>query len=524
MPPKDENSSASARMGILGLNDLKYVLEPDMSVAINATHKQHYFQQTSYTNSSNTTSICVLNSGADYVDPKRSFLAFTVRLGPNADQTSDVKEDPFFSSVAGALNWSFSPPSAATTDSSKTRPNGQFSQFGESSMLTEAIVASRATEVRVAREHGSAMNLIKQITISSRSGDEISRVDNANLLAYIQSQYMKTEQWNRTIDSSMGRHWSCPTLLAASGAYKQADANRTARFCIPLSCLSGVFNYDRLLPSQLMSGLQIRIEWERPDIAYIATGTDVDVTVPPSEYTISDIYFNLMSVQLTDSIQRLLNEHSATNGLEIVFADWSHCAYPITSSTMHAEVRQAVSRALRAIARVRYDLPSSTTMATSRFRGDSFEAERWRTSQYQWQLGSLYFPQQPIRVKSKPLDGTNDAGYWGTAGPAFTYEHMTTEPYLHTIDCVGGMKAGSQLAVSVDNVAFELRAHLMSCCLERSSLFNLSGIPINNSRVLALNFDYQFENHVANVKTKLDIFLQYVRLVRVWLTNTEVEQ
>lgn len=68
----------AARSGLIGLNNLTYRLEPDMSVAVNCTDKNHFFQQQTYENSQRA--VCVLNSGADYIDPRRSFLCFTIKL------------------------------------------------------------------------------------------------------------------------------------------------------------------------------------------------------------------------------------------------------------------------------------------------------------------------------------------------------------------------------------------------------------------------------------------------------------
>ena len=55
--------------------------------------------------------------------------------------------------------------------------------------------------------------------------------------------------------------------------------------------------------------------------------------------------------------------------------------------------------------------------------------------------------------------------------------------------------------------------------LERSSMFELAGVPINNSRVLALHM----EMDLALDRT-VDVYLKYVKLARVFLNNVEVEQ
>ena len=71
-------------------------------------------------------------------------------------------------------------------------------------------------------------------------------------------------------------------------------------------------------------------------------------------------------------------------------------------------------------------------------------------------------------------------------------------------------------------------ATTIATTLERSTLFDLSGIPINNSRVLALRGEVQFVNEAdrvdPNFRATLFAFLKYVRLARVFLVNCEVEQ
>ena len=75
---KQGGGDLSKRQGLISVNNLTYVLEPDLSVATNKTHKVHYFQANNYTSGQNA--ICILNSGADYIDTRRSWLQFDVTL------------------------------------------------------------------------------------------------------------------------------------------------------------------------------------------------------------------------------------------------------------------------------------------------------------------------------------------------------------------------------------------------------------------------------------------------------------
>jgi hypothetical protein len=72
------DSDMGKRQGLIAVNDLTYALEPDLSVAVNKTMKKHFFQSTEYKD--NQRAICIVNSGADYIDTRRSHLTFGVRL------------------------------------------------------------------------------------------------------------------------------------------------------------------------------------------------------------------------------------------------------------------------------------------------------------------------------------------------------------------------------------------------------------------------------------------------------------
>src|ERR1700761_2238672 len=133
-PAAGRDETAASRMGIIEINDLVYKLESDLSVAINRTHKNNYFQQTAY--DPTQTSICIFNSGADYVDPRRSFLSLSVSL-PVTQVTATGSNPNFFT----YLNAYFGP-------------------------------------------SGSVLNLIDSVVVSTRSGDELSRVNDFAQLMY----------------------------------------------------------------------------------------------------------------------------------------------------------------------------------------------------------------------------------------------------------------------------------------------------------------------------------------------------
>ena len=478
----------SKKNGLIAVNNLNYVLEPDLSVAVNITHKDQAFQNTAYTvTNTPVRSICLFNTGADYIDMQNSQLTFDLVLRTVGAQ-ADVNNH--------ATHATFGP-------------------------------------------GGSALNLISRLTIASRSGDELVRITQFNQWAAQEMPEEYDESWYNTVGSAFyarpakpdGKEWwDVPAIQ------KNADINDPAwiplttansstvpvdtrvHISIPCYLLGGLFKYKRLLPSMLCSGLRVEMEFESSDRAfrlYDSTAPNAWPSIDPNmpglyNYEIQNPQFRLRSVQLTDSLQRALNEQSAVNGLEIVYCDYetTTAVIPPGGNSFNVEVRKACSRALRASARTRSYATSGVfpgvlgnyrELAFDSFTSNNVGAGQANT--YQWQLGSLYFPHQRLAHRANP----SHALLW----------HLTQWNGVPTGD--------TSQPGTINRRNFDGNAQTLLVSLERSSLFALSGVPINNSRVLALQYLGDAAN-AANVQTLVTCYLKYVKLARVFLLNIEVEQ
>ena len=152
----------------------------------------------------------------------------------------------------------------------------------------------------------------------------------------------------------------------------------------------------------------------------------------------------MKSVQLTDSCQRYLNEVSATSGLEIVYADYNNTIHQLPSSggDCNLEVRQSCSRALKAFSRIRGNAQKKN-YAKDAYCSDAFTASSW-----QWRLGSLYFPQQPVQARNidswkKPsiiarsTDEVIEAAHYSDIPLGDMYLSNESETYLQTLETFG---------------------------------------------------------------------------------------
>jgi len=274
------------------------------------------------------------------------------------------------------------------------------------------------------------------------------------------------------------------------------------------------------------------------------------VTLPNkavTDYTIARAELHLCSVQLTDAVQRALNEYSSQSGLEIVYADYDRTTQPListgSSNPIYMEIRKSASRALAAMARIVNVSPDPHTY-------DSFAScpySYW--NEYQWQLGSLYFPHQPVKdtnadddiradnVLSLAYSYTLDAydRYHPKAAPtSLSHRGNTSNPRLGNYYPVGsiGEQRPSDYLTPYSSFgkwgSFVNGATTIATTLERSSAFDLSGIPTNNSRTLALrgNVGFRFPAGYdsTNFKASVVAFLKFIKLARCYLLNCEVEQ
>jgi hypothetical protein len=634
------NGESSAKAQLLTINNLTYRLDPDLSVAVAVTDKNHYFQMQEMQNTQ--AGICVFNSGADYIDTRRSTLDFTIVLPSDVSYGLRLKA------------WG-----ERKDDGKINMPNVLVNKdHGDAAAKEDAVGLYWPETISFGKPNaeggfnGSALNVIDSITVSSRSGDELARSDKANLLSYIKQNWQRDKQWADTVGSAMGFNRAfrinniadeSKVSFATKWPYNRSYYNESYRYemrvSIPMYCLCGLFNFDRLMPSMLMAGMRVEIRWATPQTAFVrgdvwkthsekylspvhlagASGVspasngcffninsldanssndlefvadsvgdlsnnngkagisfrsyypfseastsyvtlktdapEIDEKLRIHSYQIRDIRFVLKSVQLTDVAQRILNEHSAVNGLEIVYSDYSLTHYtPYGGSTVNFEVRQAASRALKCVLHVRYkQQPNSQTV-------DSFAPTYNHFTKHHWRLGSLYFPHQPVQsptahenANASYVYSLDAFGKFG-AGPRAkaTYKNFLAPHQFDEVDvddAPGAISPDTKWTsayhvTGLPNASFncEYQSHLINfltdACdyavsLERSTLFNLSGIPINNSRVLSFNGTFH-DCSVGNSTEKVndnyggmfecDLFLQYVRCARVFLSNVEVEQ
>jgi len=347
---------------------------------------------------------------------------------------------------------------------------------------------------------GGVTNLIKRIVITSRSGTELSRTEDYNLLAVKQIRHGCSESYVTNFGSVMGYTNSDTEVektysqIPLDGAAPPAPTKKT--YLIPLTLLSGFWANDgvSLLPPQLSAGLRVELTLESDAKAMQSNAASV--------YTIHDISFMLNSTSMVDSWQKTISERSAKTGLTYSYSEWhtTQSTLPSGESSLNMEVRKAVARSLMSFVQ-----GSSEGVS---FGVDNMKSEDWDSTSVQWRLGSLYPTQQPV---------TNVAEEY------FQSQSMWDGGVL---DCKrpNGINLKNFQESTVDKVdGFGLYA----VSLERNdvsfnSTLNIGGLPTNNSRSLAV----EITTVPPTVPTArvFHLFMKHLRICKIFLDNVSVSE
>ena len=420
----DVSADASVSNDML-VNNLVYRQPSALSLATQRSYMRHFPQVQSY--SAGTTMVFDLTSGSSYIDPENSYLTFKIQL----------------TSAAAAITANFA--------------------------------------------SGSAMNLIRQVTIRSRSGTELDRIELCNIWSRLESlntlsdAYLARqgpmEGWGATRDGATD-----PAILSSAVA---------VRFCIPLCRLSYLFcpeQHGQKLPPQIMSGLHLEIIWEDVRTAvFLKSGLAADF----AGYQITNIAIVSDSIAMTDDVQRTINQESATSGLEICYnrVFTAQTALPLGSASANVSVRKAVSQCKLAYT-VCLDKTRLFDVTADSFKSVPFDATTW-----QYRLGSLYFPKEAISCDGTPLD--------------------SAETYLNQLQVWNKLKHTHEES-SLSFADFKTKAGVYAASFERDQELELSALPVNNSRTVEL--DIQFEAVTsAGLTRQLITFLQYCGVARAYI-------
>jgi len=254
------------------------------------------------------------------------------------------------------------------------------------------------------------------------------------------------------------------------------------QFLIPLSHICSAFDYpDKLLPQRMLSGAVLELFLESP-----ATSLHM-LTGPEPSYTISNCKLYLDCHKLVDVAASELEKISATNSLEVSTRAVFSTSQATSATHNTFNINKAVSRGLRAFAVKKNVTDMNNVMLDSMASDDCLDAEK-----FQWRCGAMYYPQAPVQ---------------GPVETVYNLLYSLDDPDAYSLDIKGPMK--DDLVVPAVN-------------LESSTILNMSGQSLNNSRILSIDWftgDPSGQSDPPIPSRTVFFFLEYQSVFRVFLHN-----
>ncbi len=343
--------------------------------------------------------------------------------------------------------------------------------------------------------NGSAMNLLNRVLICSRSGSVLERIDNAGQLASARLYLERSRDYVHNNASVSGANTGTASTYGSG-----IGTSETVRFALPCCDWSPLFaNADALFPSALASGMRIELTLDSAINSLIYLGaTDVP------NYAITAIRLDCECYQLSDMVMRSLNNQAATSSLEVTSVTVHDTQSRRAQSSVNVDCGKACSRALRYLYRERLARTSATDATYDNFKCIPVNGTYWPV-EHQARVGSLYLPQQSIRAGA----GSGALGQEKTA---------SWEMFATTLK--GVEKLGTGNATETPIVTYMSDRFQIYDSLDRSSVLELAGIPLSNSRLLNVQ---QTWNIAPAAATLIDLYLFHAVLMRVFLTGCNIE-
>lgn len=414
---------------LLNVNKMLYKMPPALGITQRRNHRTDFFQRSSYKSG---TMVLDCQLGSDFCDPKNSYIRWYIQC---------------FSDAAGT---------------SPSRGN-----FGT----------------------GSCANIINRILVKTRTGKELCRLENANLLIKYNQLYDCPNDWIDSVGRSQGYAASGDSVNPGDGAYDVPLNGKL--YVLPLHVIP-CFNTDKLLPPQLMEGLRIEILLEDAAVAFQNSVVSGSV----ASYEVSNPEIHWDSFDIADAYKRKIAEMASRQGLSLVHKEWFHSIVSTTQSNINFDIKKAATKALK----VNIITRNSATISTN--LEDGMGSAAFNYQKLQAHIGADYFPQQPITVNSPYDETTNVEAYYNSV---FSYNKSNQCWYPPSVSPVQFTAIGDK------------KNSMVSFNLNKSHVSDLQGYVVNTSRAVLVDLQQGTPNDV-----RLDVYLCHLRAAKVYTSNCEI--
>ena len=338
---------------------------------------------------------------------------------------------------------------------------------------------------------GSCLNLINTVRVKTRGGQELNRIENFNVLASKYAKWTNEDSWLNSEGTIMGFTTAPVSPLQTVKAIK-------TQFTIPLKYLAPIFEQTKLLPPQLCEGLRIELELEKSSTVFIGAVTNYSITQP-------QILFDATTI--ADAFTRRIGEISATQGLNIMYSNFysNQVSGSAGQTSFNYDVKKAASKCMRLwlVSRDIAKINSNTD--------DSIGSLPFDYTSMSTHIGADYIPNVPIRISGYVVSVANNANDNNT--------RLVSEAYYHVLSAVCNNEHPKYPSVPIMNITGDINGKLDSILVfsyNKSTLDNISGYDVNNSRALIVDLEMDSVVNGGGVSRRIDNWMEHLRNVNIF--------
>jgi len=420
---------------LLGVNELSYQMPPSLGIATMARHREEFAQINSYTVSSGgggQTVVFDSQTGSSFVDPKASYYVFNLTHN------------------GGALDIGFG--------------------------------------------SGSIANVINTVTVRSRTGKEIGRYENFNLLCKYMDRINESQEFLSSTLKAQGYSVNREGKSYADSVPQTGKTYILRMSSIP--CFSPV--NSKLLPPQLMEGLRVEFRLEASVVAF-CPNVNTSVIDTTLTYTLNRPSVQYKCYDLADAFARQIAMVASKSGLRLLHKEIFHTITSTAGSQINFDIKKAASKALNCMNVLRI------TAKTTDPNEDCFASRVNDIVRYQANIGSVYWPNQPLTIPT--VTDFYQSYYYSMYGAGKIYGGF---PSSLVPEQWGGTNA-----TNIEDDVYNNNFIMIN--LNSSNVSDLVGMTVNNSRALLLDI-----LRANTGEVRLDSFLCHLRATTVFLSNVTV--
>lgn len=544
MASASKTSGMDGKDELFKLNQLWYKMPPSLSLVSKRTLTKGYFTQTAYPKCFTQVSQAVLNTGEFYINAKTSYLV--IQAGINLrDTATGLSTNLNAHALLGQGDICSLIDEVLFTSASGTEICREQDKGLQTAVITRALLSQDYIDTH-GELSGWAGRTLRECFDRKGWGGGNGGSHTDPILYPIRNTTYFCNSPNTTAST---QNTSYGTTVGSVDLAYDGNTQQAPFFIVPMHRILSAFNpyMSVLWPAAALAGGVLSIRWKNFGQSLIATGNGIASTAGATTFLnaldVKNIYMLWDSFQLNDSVLKRLNEvASGTEGLSVMFDCWDWATTSTTSTAVEAQIAQAKSRILRSLCIVRDGGEKQNPWANKLCSEPAIDRETGLTqgytfsgstkplvNTYQAQLGSLYFPQQPLStpeeyvmnayyILCKSTCDESDTSslskddFYGAYGHAHYTGGVITNPNDTKYDGDPAIPTVGNLPPWTQNWGGAIYGFLA----ERSQLLQLTGLPISNARLLRHKFNFNYNTKSGQNRT-IDTFTQYTRVMKVYL-------